>query len=155
MQPGSSATSNGSRTWRNWKDAPNRPEHGSDFESRGIFLRAKLWNATVDVSTEAHSGIALVYLVSKWQISVVLQTLFRSSKLCMSHPSSLASLSHRYFESLGRNIEEQADCQTRIEICWFWRGHKSEIKTETTWGFNPDGEAAVLQPPRNHTVSQT
>ena len=130
--------------------------HGSDFApSRHFFTRQfSLEMLLLMFPLKRIYGKTLACFQMR-NLTVVLQTLFRSSKLCMSHPSSLASLSHSYFESLGRNIEEQADCQTRIEICWFWRGHKSEIKTETTWGFNPDGVAAVLQPPRNHTVSQT
>ena len=157
MQPGSSATSNGSKTWRSWKDAPNRPGRTVQILlRRGHFLTRQfsLEMLLLMFPLKRIYGKTLACFQMR-NLTVVLQTLFRSSKLCMSHPSSLASLSHSYFESLGRNIEEQADCQTRIEICWFWRGHKSEIKTETTWGFNPDGVAAVLQPPRNHTVSQT
>ena len=130
--------------------------HGSDFApSRHFFTRQfSLEMLLLMFPLKRIYGIACLFPDDKF-LSACRHSLGRQRKLCMSHPSSLASLSHRYFESLGRNIEEQADCQTRIEICWFWRGHKSEIKTETTWGFNPDGVAAVLQPPRNHTVSQT
>ena len=90
-------------------------QHGSDWKSRHLnapnfeMLAASFhWSAYC-------SACFLKWLKFLWSCR---HSLGRLTKLCMSHPSSLATLSHRYFESLGRNIEEQADCQTRIEICW-------------------------------------